>query len=91
MKITLLSSKGQITIPKDIQQELKLAPRMRIALYPQKGALLVKPLKTSIVDQVGGSLLKYIPPSKRGIPFSKVMEETKKIVARDLVKKMNKK
>lgn len=86
MKITLLSSKGQITIPRDIQQSLNMAPRMKIALYPQKDALLIKPLKTSIVEQVGGSLLRYIPASKRGLPFSQIREETKKIVAKDLMK-----
>lgn len=88
MRISLLSSKGQITIPRDIQEELKLSPRMRIALYPKKGKLLVRPLKTSITDQTSGSLTRFVPKNKRGVPFSTIMEETKKRAALELVKRL---
>lgn len=84
MKITLLSSKGQITIPRDMQQSLRLTPRTKIALYPQKDSIIVKPLKTSITEQTAGSLSRFIPANKRGIPFKKVLEATKKIVASEL-------
>lgn len=85
MKYTLLSSKGQITIPKQIQQELNIGYRSRLVLYPQKDGLLIKPLKTSVTEQTAGSLTHLVPKNKRGIPYSKVLEETKKIVARELV------
>lgn len=86
MKLTLLSSKGQITIPKEVQRLLKIGYRSRLALYPQKGVLIVKPLKTSIAAQTAGSLREYITPQKLGVPFSKVREETQKIAAAELIK-----
>lgn len=89
MKITLLSSKGQITIPRTIQKTLRIGHRSKLALYPQKGVLIVKPLQSSIVEQTAGSLSRYISPHKRGIPFKKVREETQKLVAKELAEKGN--
>lgn len=87
MKITLLSSKGQITIPKEIQLMLHIGHKSKLALYPQKNVLLIKPLRSSIVEQTAGSLKHYIPKNKVGIPFPQVIEETKRIVAKEKTKK----
>jgi bifunctional DNA-binding transcriptional regulator/antitoxin component of YhaV-PrlF toxin-antitoxin module len=87
MKLTLLSSKGQITIPKEMQEALQIGHKSKLALYPQDDVLIVKPLRSSIVEQTAGSLKNYIPKSKRAIPFSQVREETKSIVAKELVEK----
>jgi len=87
MKITLLSSKGQITIPKEIQIALQIGHQSKLALYPQKGGLLVKPLRSSLVEQTAGSLRHLISKEKKGVPFEKVREETHKIVAKALVNK----
>lgn len=84
MKITLLSSKGQITIPKEIQLMLGINHRSKLALYPQDNVLIVKPLRSSIVEQTAGSLKNHIPKGKVDIPFSRVLEETKQIVAKEL-------
>ncbi len=85
--MTLLSSKGQITIPKEMQLMLNIGHRSKLALYPQNDVLIVKPLRSSIVEQTAGSLKNHIPQGKVGIPFSKVLDETKKIVAKKLVNK----
>lgn len=87
MKITLLSSKGQITIPRELQKALNIAPRSKIALYPQKRILILKPLKTSIVEQTAGSLTRLIPKDKLGISYQKILEQTKKITAHKLAQK----
>lgn len=87
MKIATISSKGQITIPKDMQILLNVKYGSKIMLYPNKNALVIKPLKKSIVEQTAGSLAYLVPEKKRGIPFSKIREETQKIVAQELVKK----
>jgi len=42
-----------------------------------------KQLKNSIVEQTAGSLTKLVPPSKLGVPFSKILKETKKIFSFD--------
>lgn len=85
MKMTLLSSKGQITIPKEMQLMLNIGHRSKLALYPQNDVLIIKPLRSSIVEQTAGSLKNHIPPAKSGIPFSQILAETKQITAKKLV------
>lgn len=85
--MTLLSSKGQITIPKEIQLMLGISHRSKLALYPQSGILIIKPLRSSIVEQTAGSLKNHIPPAKSGIPFSQILTETKHITAKKLASK----
>jgi len=87
MKMTLLSSKGQVTIPKEMQLMLGIGHRSKLALYPQDNVLIIKPLRSSIVEQTAGSLKNHIPQGKVGIPFSKVLDETKKIAAKKLAKR----
>ncbi len=86
MQIALLSSKGQVTIPKKIQKELKIGHRSRLIIYPQKDVIIIKPLKTSITEQTAGSLAHLIPESKKGISFDQILEKTKKIAASELAK-----
>lgn len=88
MKIATISSKGQITIPKDVQKMMNVTYGSKVMLYPDKNILMIKPLKNSIVEQTAGSLKKYVDPKKLGIPFSKVREETQRIAAAELAKKI---
>ncbi len=87
MQITLLSAKGQVTIPKKIQRELKIGHRSKLAIYPQKDAIIIKPLKTSITEQTAGSLAHLIPENKKGVRFNQVLDETQKIAASELASK----
>ncbi len=87
MQIALLSSKGQITIPKKIQKELKIGHRSKLAVYPQKDSIIIKPLRSSITEQTAGSLAHFIPENKRGINFSKVLRETQRAVVSELAHK----
>lgn len=87
MQIALLSSKGQITIPKKVQKELQISHRSKLAIYPQKDMIIIKPLKSSISEQTAGSLASFIPENKKGVNFNEVLKETKKIVAYKLVTK----
>lgn len=87
MQIALLSSKGQITIPKKIQNQLQIGHKSKLAIYPQKDLIIIKPLKSSITEQTAGSLARFIPQNKKGVSFNQVLEETKKIVASELASK----
>ena len=87
MKIATISSKGQITIPKDIQQSLHVTHGSKVVLYPERDILMIKPLKNSIVEQTAGSLAHLIPNEKKGIPFKQVRKETQKIAAQELASK----
>ncbi|MBI2327097.1 AbrB/MazE/SpoVT family DNA-binding domain-containing protein [Candidatus Curtissbacteria bacterium] len=87
MQTALLSAKGQITIPKKIQRQLKIGHRSKLVIYPQKDLIIIKPLKTSITEQTAGSLARFIPKDKKGVSFTQVLEETQKIVASELASK----
>lgn len=87
MKITNISSKGQITLPRSVLVDIKLMPYDKVFVEKQKNSIVLKPLKKSVADEVAGSLNKYIHPSKLGKSFDKIMDETKEKVAKHLVKK----
>ena len=87
MKIATISSKYQITIPKTILMLRHIQQGSKVLLYPEKGALMVKPLKTSIAEQTAGSLQEYVKPKKLGLSLAKVRQETQTIAAEELAKK----
>lgn len=86
MRIVTLSSKHQITIPTALLQQLQVAPRSKLLIQAENNSIMIRPLRKSVVDEVAGSLAKYIPVSKRGVPFSKIMEITKNKAAAMLAK-----
>ena len=87
MKIVTISSKRQVTIPKSFLEVLGLESYGKAILEKEKDKVVIKAMKKSVVDQVGGSLRKYVPKSKLGIPFSKVRQKTQKEVAKYLATK----
>lgn len=87
MNIATISSQRQITLPRRLLLELKLQPKQKVLIERHKKGVLVRPLKTSIAQELAGSLTKYIHPSKLGVSFDVIMEETHKKVARELAKK----
>ena len=84
MRIVILSVKNQITIPKALLQQLQVAPKSKLLIKAENDVILARPLKQSVFDELAGSLTKYVHPSKLGVPFDVIMEETKKIVAKKL-------
>lgn len=84
MRIVTLSSKHQITIPKALLKQLQVAPRSKLLIKAENDAIMVKPLKKPIADELAGSLTKYVHPSKIGVSFDLIMEETKRKVAKKL-------
>lgn len=87
MRIVTLSSKRQITLPVYMLNSLGIEPRSKILIEEGKENITLKPLKRSIIDEVAGSLSKFVPASKKGKFFSEIMEETKRIVAKQLAQK----
>jgi bifunctional DNA-binding transcriptional regulator/antitoxin component of YhaV-PrlF toxin-antitoxin module len=87
MKIATVSSKGQITIPKDfLENILHIGYGSKVLLSPDKDALRIQPLKRPIVEQTAGSLKKFVDPKLLGTPFAKAREETQRLAAADLEK-----
>lgn len=87
MKIVTISSKRQITLPAVMLSQLGVGPNSKLMIEERENNLTLKPIKTSVVDEVAGSLHKFVPPSKRGRLLEEIMRETKRIVAKKLATK----
>ncbi len=79
MPIATLTSKGQMTIPKEVRRALNLKPSEKVIIVVEGDQAVIKPLRGNILD-IGGSI--RIPGKEKPIDFHKVREEVKKEVAR---------
>jgi AbrB family looped-hinge helix DNA binding protein len=79
--MSILTKKGQTTIPKDIRNFLNLAPNDKILYLMEGKKVVIKPLKGNILDLKGSVKAKGKP-----IDFKKLRSETKKKVADKIVK-----
>ena len=87
MQIVTISSKRQITLPKRMLDELDLKPKSKMIIVREKDTYRLKPIKRSIVDELGGSLKKFVDPSKLGKSIKEIDREDKKLYAEHLAKK----
>lgn len=79
MPVAVLTSKGQMTIPKEIRKALDLKPSERVIIVIEGDHAVIKPLRGNILD-IGGSI--RIPAKERSIDFHRVREEVKKRIAK---------
>lgn len=84
MKIVTLSSKNQITIPKDMLGYLGIQKQSKLMIDYRENEMVIKPLRSSIVSQTAGSLTKYVAKNKLGKSWNEIMKQTKNIVAKKL-------
>lgn len=82
MPIAVLTSKGQVTIPKEIRRALNLKPSEKVAIIIEDDHAIIKPLRGSILD-IGGSI--SIPSNEKPVKFHKIREEVRKRVAKKAV------
>ena len=75
MPIAILTSKGQMTIPKEVRNALNLKPHEKVIIVVEGDQAVIKPLKGNILN-IGGSV--RIPNKEKPIDFHKVREEVKK-------------
>ena len=85
--ISTISSKRQITLSKDLLDDLNISPKQKILIESSNGVAILRPLKSTIVKEIAGGLTKYVDSSKLGKPFDQILRETKKNVSRKLAKK----
>lgn len=88
MNIVTISSKNQITIPKNLLLSLNLRPAEKLVLDIENGMLVAEPFVGSIVEGTAGSLTSYIVKNKLKKAFSYILAKTKKKTARKLVKNL---
>ena len=79
MPIAVLTSKGQMTIPKEIRRALNLKPSEKVIVVVEGNQAIIKPLKGNILD-IGGSI--RISDKEKPIDFHKVREGVKKRVTK---------
>jgi AbrB family looped-hinge helix DNA binding protein len=79
MPISVLTSKGQITIPKEVRKALNLRPSEKVIIVVEGNKAILQPLKGNLLD-IGGSL--KIMDREKPIDFKKVRGEVKKCVAK---------
>ncbi len=84
MPIAILSSKGQMTIPKEVRKALNLKASERVIIVVEGDHAIIKPIKGNILD-LGGSV--QIPETDKPANFRKVREEVKKHVTKRPTKK----
>ena len=79
MPISVLTSKGQMTIPKEVRKALNLQPSEKVIIVVEGNRAIIQPLKGNLLD-IGGSV--KITKREKPIHFKKVREEVKKRVAK---------
>ena len=79
MPIALLTSKGQMTIPKEVRKALNLKPFEKVVIVVEGDQAIIKPLRGDILD-LGGTI--KIGEQGKPIHFHKVREKVRKEVAR---------
>jgi antitoxin PrlF len=84
MPIVVLTSKGQMTIPKEVRKALNLRPSEKVIVVVEGDQAIIKPLKGTLLD-LGGSV--KIPDVEKPIDFRRVREEVKRKVAKRIARK----
>jgi len=79
MPVATLTSKGQITIPKEVRDALHLKAHDNVAIIVEGDVAIMKPIRGNILD-IGASV--KISNKERPIDFKKVRRETIQKIAR---------
>lgn len=77
MTAATLTSKGQITLPKEIRDVYGLEEGDKVDFVPEKGWVIMVPMKGNILDLYGSVKHKGKP-----INFAKIREEIKKEIVK---------
>jgi len=80
MSLSILTKKGQTTIPKTVREFLNIKPNDKILYLREGNKVIIKPLKGNILDLKGSVKAKDKP-----INFKKIRNEMKKKIARKIV------
>ncbi|MDQ3696021.1 MAG: AbrB/MazE/SpoVT family DNA-binding domain-containing protein [Chloroflexota bacterium] len=80
-RVTTMTSKGQVTIPKEVRDELGLRPKDKIRFSLENGHVVLRKAYPSLAEVVGS-----LPPL--GMPIEEAIAEAKEERARRLIVKM---
>ena len=83
MPVSVLTKKGQTTIPKDIRNLLGIKPNDKILYLIEGEKVVLSPLKGNILDLRGS-----LNTEEKPIDFKRLREETRKKVVRNIIEEM---
>lgn len=85
MPISVLTSKGQMTIPKEVRDALNLKSSDKVLITVERNHAVLKPIHGNILD-IGGSI--KIPEDEKPINFHKVRKVVRKRIAHKVAEEM---
>ena len=77
---SVITRKGQTTIPKQIRELLKLKPNDKLLYIVEEGKVTLKPIHGNILE-LRGSVLSKEP----NVDFEKIRETTRKKISKKIV------
>lgn len=80
MHQSVITRKGQTTIPKEIRAFLKLEPNDKLFYIVEGEKVILKPLRGDILELRGS-----VPAKERPTDFDKILKTTRKKVAEKIV------
>jgi bifunctional DNA-binding transcriptional regulator/antitoxin component of YhaV-PrlF toxin-antitoxin module len=80
MAVSILTTKGQTTIPKEIRAFLKLEAKDRILYQVENDRVIMRSLKGNILDLRG-----RVKTEEKPVDFERIREVTKKRIAHKIV------
>jgi len=78
MSISVLTSKGQTTIPKDVRDALNLKPHDKLIYIIEKNRVIMMPSKGDILD------LKGSVKENKPLNFKRLRQNTKKTISKKI-------
>ena len=88
MQIATISSKNQITLPVSILRSLGLSPSRKVLVKKEDESIVITPVKKDMIEELSGSLNKYISKDKLGKSVKEVEDIAKERAAFEIAKKM---
>ena len=83
MIASTITSKGQVTIPKEIRDKFHLKAHDRLLFKPEADRIIIKPMTGTILDIKGAF------PIKAKISFEKLRAKMEKEIARKTIREMS--
>jgi len=80
MAVSIVTTKGQTTIPKAIRAFLKLEAKDKIFYQVENDKVIMRPLKGDILDLRGS-----VKTEEKPVDFEKIRKVTRKRIARNIV------